>query len=80
MPETHPKITQNRQTVVNEISREIKRCLKRDRDIGRKAVLSDVKTAFVFNPALKVIKKLVIYFKVWVLKIIRFSLQVSLPV
>ena len=28
------------------------RRLKRDRDIGRKAVLSDVKTAFTFTPAL----------------------------
>ena len=27
--------------------------LKRDRDIGRKAVLSDVKTAFTFTPALR---------------------------
>ena len=35
------------------ISREInKRCLKRDQDIGRKAVLSDVKTAFRCTPAL----------------------------
>ena len=35
------------------ISREIQRCLKRDRDIGRKAVLSDVKTVQVY-PALKI--------------------------
>ena len=31
---------------------EIKRRLKRDRDICRKAVLSDVKTAFTCTPAL----------------------------
>ena len=29
-----------------------KRCVKRDRDIGRKAVLSDVKAAFARTPAL----------------------------
>ena len=33
----------------------MKRCLKRDRDIGRKAMLSDVKTAFTFIPTLKVL-------------------------
>ena len=38
------KSTQNRQTVVD---------LKRDRDIGRKAVLNDVKTAFTCTPASK---------------------------
>ena len=43
---------QNCQAVVNEISRGIWRCLKRDRDIGRKAVLSDVTTAFTCTPAL----------------------------
>ena len=32
--------------------REIWRRLKRDRDIGRKAVLSDVKTTFTCTPAL----------------------------
>ena len=48
---TH-KFTQNRQTVVMVISIEIYRCLKRDRDIGRKAALSDVKTAFACTPAL----------------------------
>ena len=47
------KFTQNRLTVVNEISREIQRCLKRDRDIGRKALLSDVKTTFTCTRALK---------------------------
>ena len=53
----HPKITQkftqNRQIVVNEISIGIQRCLKCDRDIGRKAVLSDMKTAFTCTPAIK---------------------------
>ena len=52
-PKITVKFTQNRLTVVNEISREIKRCLKHDRDIGRKAVLSDVKTAFTRTPALR---------------------------
>ena len=52
MPKITQKFTQNRPTVVNEMSREIQRCLKRDRDIGRKAVLSDVKTAFTCTTAL----------------------------
>ena len=56
----HPKITQkftqNRQIVVNEISIGISRRLKRDRDIGRKAVLSDLKTAFTCTPALRMEK------------------------
>ena len=47
MPKNAVKFTKNRLIVVNEISREIECCLKRDRDIGRTAVLSDVKTAFV---------------------------------
>ena len=51
-PKITVKFTLNRLTEVNEISIEIKRCLKRDRDIGRKAVLSDVKTAFTCTPAL----------------------------
>ena len=46
------KFTQNFQIVENVISIGIWRRLKRDRDIGRKAVLSDVKTAFTFTPAL----------------------------
>ena len=46
------KFTQNCQIVDNVISIGIWRRLKRDRDIGRKAVLSDVKTAFTFTPAL----------------------------
>ena len=46
------KCTQNCQIVDNVISIGIWRRLKRDRDIGRKAVLSDVKTAFTFTPAL----------------------------
>ena len=54
-PKITQKFTQNRQTVVNEISREISCRLKRDRDIGRKAVLSDVKTAFTCTPALTTI-------------------------
>ena len=43
------KFTQNCQIVDNVISIGIWRRLKRDRDIGRKAVLSDVKTAFTFT-------------------------------
>ena len=52
-PKITQKFTQNRQTVVNAISIEIQRCLKRDRDIGRKAVMSDIKSAFTFTPALR---------------------------
>ena len=47
MPPNHPKFTQNR-----IISRGIWRCLKRQRDISRKAMLSDVKTACRCTPAL----------------------------
>ena len=47
------KFTQNCQIVDNVISIGIWRRLKRDRDIGRKTVLSDVKTAFTFTPALR---------------------------
>ena len=47
------KFTQNCQIVDNVISEGIWRRLKRDRDIGRKAVLSDVKTAFTLTPALR---------------------------
>ena len=41
-PKITQKCTQNCHTVVNEISREIKRLLKCDRDIGRKAGLDQV--------------------------------------
>ena len=51
-PKFTQKFTENRQTVVSKIRREIKCRLKRDRDIGRKAVLSDLKTAFTCTPAL----------------------------
>ena len=44
MPKNHP--------VVNVMSIEIQSCLKRGRDIGRKAVLCHVKTAFTCTPAL----------------------------
>ena len=50
------KFTQNCQIVDNVISIGIWRLLKRDRDIGRKVVLSDVKTAFTFTPALSDLK------------------------
>ena len=45
-PKITQKFTQNRQTVVNEISREILCRLKRDRDIGRKAVLRRLERVF----------------------------------
>ena len=51
-PNITQKFTQNRQTVVNEMSREIECRLKSDRDIDRKAVLSDLKTAFTCTPVL----------------------------
>ena len=51
-PKIIQKFTQNGQTVVNEITIEISRCLKHDRDVGRKAVISDVKTAFTCTPAI----------------------------
>ena len=55
-PKIAQKCIQNCQTVVNEISRGIRLRLKRDLDIGRKAMLSDVKTPFTFTPGLKVIR------------------------
>ena len=42
----------DRQRVVKWNKQRDLRCLKRDRDIGRKAVLSDVKTVFTFTPAI----------------------------
>ena len=47
MPQNHQKIT-----MVNEISRGFWHCLKRERDIGSKAMLSDFKTALTFSSAL----------------------------
>ena len=60
MLKNHPKklYKTDCQTVVNEIHREIWHWLKRDRDIGRKAVLSDVKTAFTCTPALTILARL----------------------
>jgi len=49
-PKITQKFTQNRKTLVNEISIGIWRCWKRERDIGRKVMLSHVKTAFTFTP------------------------------
>ena len=46
------KFTQNRKTMVNQISIWIWRCLKRERDIGRKALSSAGQTAFTYTPAL----------------------------
>ena len=66
-PKITQKFTQNRLTVVNEMSIEILRCLKRDRDIGRKAVISHVKTAFTCTPALTSMGTPVFYFKIEVL-------------
>ena len=51
-PKTTQKFTQNRKTLVNVLSGAIWRCLKRERDFGTKATLSEVKTAFRWNPAL----------------------------
>ena len=51
MSKNHPKIYTNCKTLVNVLSGEIWRFLKRERDIGTKATLSDVKTAFRWNPA-----------------------------
>ena len=45
-PKITQKFTQNRKTLVNVLSGGIWCCLKRERDIGTKATLSDVKTAF----------------------------------
>ena len=53
-PKITKQFTQNHQTEVKEMSREIQGRLKRDRDIGRKAVLSDFKTAFKCTPTLSV--------------------------
>lgn len=51
-----PNITQNytqdRKTLVNVLNRGNCRCLKRERDIGRKAMLRDVKAALTCYPAL----------------------------
>ena len=45
-PKIIQKFTQNRKTLVNVLSGAIWHCLKRERDIGTKATLSDIKTAF----------------------------------
>ena len=55
-----PKITrtftQNHKTLVNVLSGGIWRCLKRERDIGTKATLGDVKTAFRGNLAIRCVQ------------------------
>ena len=45
-PKITQKFTQNRKTLVNVLSGEIWHCLKREGDIGTKATLSNVQTAF----------------------------------
>ena len=45
-PKIIQKFTQKRKTLVNVLSGAIWHCLKRERDIGTKATLSDIKTAF----------------------------------
>ena len=45
-PKIIQKFTQNRKTLVNVLSGAIWHCLKRERDIGTKATLNDIKTAF----------------------------------
>ena len=59
MPKNHPNVYTKLPniTVVNEIGRETKSCMKCDQDIGRKAVLSGVKTAFTFIPALMDVRR-----------------------
>ena len=59
MPKNHPNVYTKLPniTVVNEIGRGTKRCMKCDQDIGRKAVLSGVKTAFTFFPALMDVRR-----------------------
>ena len=53
MPKNHPKIYTEPQNIGrNVLKGGIWRCLKGERDIGRKSMLSDVKTAFRWNPAL----------------------------
>ena len=51
-PKVTQKCTQNRKTLRNVLSGGNWRCLKRERDIGTKAMLNDVKTAFRWNPTL----------------------------
>ena len=46
MPKIHLKICTEPQNVGYFLNRLIWRCLKRERDIGRKVMLNDVKTAF----------------------------------
>ena len=45
MSKNPQKFTQNCKTLMDALSGGIWRCLKRERDIGTKATLSDVKTA-----------------------------------
>ena len=55
MSKDHPKIyteRKNGKTLINVLSGGIWCCLKRERGIGTKATLSNVKTAFSWNPAL----------------------------
>ena len=51
-PKITQKFTQNRKTLGNVPNGGIWRCLKRERDISTKAMLSDVKTAFRWNSTL----------------------------
>ena len=53
LPQNSQRFTQNGKKLVNEISRRIWHCLKREWDIGRKAMLSDFKTALMFAPTLR---------------------------
>ena len=52
-PKITQKLKQNRKTLVNVLNRGIWCCLKRERDIDTKAMLSDIKTALRCTPALK---------------------------
>ena len=53
MPKTHPKIYTNPPNSSYGYKHRDLAFLKRERDIGRKAVLSVVKAAFTCSPALK---------------------------
>ena len=57
MPKPHPKIYTNPPNSSYGYKHRDLAFLKRERDIGRKAVLSDVKAAFTCTPALRKLKR-----------------------
>ena len=52
-PKITQKFTQNRKTLVDVLNGRIWRCLKHERDIGRNAMLIDVKTSLQVYSRLK---------------------------